>query len=132
MRQNGILTAEEQAIMRSELGKLIRIAKIARQDAIYDKSAAEKPSPSGKMIDLQAAVEEWPGNEDKEDPQKEGKNDFWAHARFPKKFTSTTDECEKVGILEKIKKTGPLKTHFTAGVLFPRKCHPEIKGRNVK
>ena len=38
-RRNGALTEEEQSISRSELGELIRIARIARPGAIYDASA---------------------------------------------------------------------------------------------
>ena len=44
---NEPLTEDEQTISRSELGKLIRIARIARHGAIYDASAAAYMFPGG-------------------------------------------------------------------------------------
>ena len=41
-QKDDFLTEEEQSIMRSELGKLMWLARIARPDAIYDASAAAR------------------------------------------------------------------------------------------
>ena len=41
-----ILTENEQAISRSELWKLLWIARIARPGAIYDASASAQPFPN--------------------------------------------------------------------------------------
>ena len=38
-QKDDFLTEEEQSVMRSELGKLMWLARIARPDAIYDASA---------------------------------------------------------------------------------------------
>ena len=49
MAPGGILTENEQAGLRSELGKLMRIALIARQGAIYDDSASAQTFATGEM-----------------------------------------------------------------------------------
>ena len=41
------LTEDEQTILRSDLGKLMRVARIARPGAIYDDSAAAETFPDG-------------------------------------------------------------------------------------
>ena len=43
---------EEQSILRSELGKLMRIARIARPGAIYDASAAEQTFTESQIFDF--------------------------------------------------------------------------------
>ena len=47
-----ILTGNEQTILRSELWKIMRIARIARPGAIYDASALAQTSPTGEMMDF--------------------------------------------------------------------------------
>ena len=47
--RNGALTGEGQSISRSALGKLMRIARIARPGAIYDDSAAARTSPKAEL-----------------------------------------------------------------------------------
>ena len=42
------LTEEEQSLMRSELGKLMWLARIARPGAIYDASAAARSFANSK------------------------------------------------------------------------------------
>ena len=46
------LAEEEHVILRSELGELMRIARIARPCAIYDASAAAQTSTCGEMFDV--------------------------------------------------------------------------------
>ena len=52
MEPGEILTEKEQTTLRSELGKLIWIALIARPGAIYDASASAQTSPTGEMMDF--------------------------------------------------------------------------------
>ena len=47
---DGILTGVEQTIPMSVLGKLMRIARIARPGAIYDDSASAQTVATGGMI----------------------------------------------------------------------------------
>ena len=47
--RNGALAKEEKAIARSELWKLMLIARIARHGAIYDDSAAAQTFPEGNI-----------------------------------------------------------------------------------
>ena len=47
---NEILTEAGKTILRSELGKLMRIARIARPGAIYDASAAAQTFPNEEMV----------------------------------------------------------------------------------
>ena len=47
---NGPLAESDQANLRSELGKLIRIARIARPGVMYDALAAAQTFPDGEMI----------------------------------------------------------------------------------
>ena len=46
------LADDEQTILRSELGKLMRIARIARTDAIYDASVAAQTFSAGELIEV--------------------------------------------------------------------------------
>ena len=47
-RQKGDFLIEEQSVMRSELGKLMWLARIARPGAIYDASAAAQNFANNK------------------------------------------------------------------------------------
>ena len=47
----GPLAEGKQTISRSELGKLMRIARIARPEAIYDASAAAQTFSAGELIE---------------------------------------------------------------------------------
>ena len=49
---NGPLAESDQANLRSELGKLIRIARIARPGVMYDALAAAQTFAEGEMIDF--------------------------------------------------------------------------------
>ena len=54
-RENEALTEAGKTNMRSELGKLMWIARIARPGAIYDASAAAQTFSEGEMIDSTVA-----------------------------------------------------------------------------
>ena len=47
-----ILTENEQTVSRSELWKLMRVARIARPGAFYDASASAQTFPTGEMVDF--------------------------------------------------------------------------------
>ena len=49
MNPGGILTGNEKAALRSELAKLMWIARIARPGAIYDASASAQTFPGEEM-----------------------------------------------------------------------------------
>ena len=50
---------EEQTILRSELGKLMWVARAARPGAIYDASAAEQTFSDGEILRFQREVGEF-------------------------------------------------------------------------
>ena len=52
MEPGEILTENEQAALRSELGKLMWIARIARPAAIYDDAASAQTFSTGEMMDF--------------------------------------------------------------------------------
>ena len=58
------LAEEEQAALRSELGKLMRTVRIESPEAIYDESAAAQTFNEDKTIDLQVGEEEFSKIED--------------------------------------------------------------------
>ena len=58
--RNGAQTEEEETISRSELGKLIRIARIERPGATYDAPGAAQTFPAGKMMDILEEREDFP------------------------------------------------------------------------
>ena len=60
MEPGEILTENEQTTLRSELGKLMWIARIARPGAIYDASASAQTFATGEMMDF---LEEAEGEE---------------------------------------------------------------------
>ena len=70
-QRNGALTEEEQTILRSELCELMWIARITRQAAIYDASAADQTFHEGKMVDSAVGNGDFSENEENGDPQKE-------------------------------------------------------------
>ena len=49
---NEPLTEDEHAALRSELWKLMRIARLARQAAIYDAPAAAQTFSDGELFDI--------------------------------------------------------------------------------
>ena len=75
-RRNESLTEAGETILRSELWKLMRIARIARPGAIYDASAAAQTCTVSEMVDISEEKEEFAENEEKEDSPGEGKSDF--------------------------------------------------------
>ena len=75
------LGESDQSNLRSGLGKLMRLARITRPDAMYDASAAAQTFPDGGIIDFL----EWRGNFGKrgklvEEKEQEGR--FWTQAWF--------------------------------------------------
>ena len=51
-QRNGALAEAEQTILRSELGKLMWVARIARPGAIYGASAAAQKFPGGGIFEV--------------------------------------------------------------------------------
>ena len=74
--RNEAITEEEHAILRSELGKLMWVARIPRPGAIYDASTAAQTFSMGKMVDISDEIEVFSENGEKEDHPKASKNDF--------------------------------------------------------
>ena len=75
------LAEAEQSDSRSELGKLMWIARIARPGVIYDASAATQTFPDGEIIDFLEKVRNfWKTRKGGQRKGKEGK--FWTHAWF--------------------------------------------------
>ena len=58
--RNGALTEADQSIFRSVLGKLTRIARIARPEAIYDPSAAARTFPNAELSEKMKKVMRFP------------------------------------------------------------------------
>ena len=63
-------TEDEQTILRSELGKLMRIARIARPGEIYDDSAAEQTFSDGAFLEVLEPCGEIIENGENEVPHK--------------------------------------------------------------
>ena len=79
---NELLTEAEQTMLRSEMGKLMRIARISRPDAIYDASAAAQTFSTEEMV---AFLEEGVCLEDEEKENSPGEEEgggFRTHAGF--------------------------------------------------
>ena len=60
-----ILTENDQTISRSELGKLMWIARIARPGAIYDASAAAQTFSTAELIEFLGDGNLFPDNDEK-------------------------------------------------------------------
>ena len=121
VKKNEFSTEEEQSIMRSELGKLMRLSRIAWPGAVYDASAAAqnfancKPDVSKEGIsDNEIREEEEPINVDVPKP-----NDFEHMPGFKDSLSENAKEAIKVNLLKKPKKADTSKTHFTAENLSP-------------
>ena len=74
--RNEAITEEDHSIFRSELGKLMWIARIGRPGAIYDASAAAQTFSVGKWSICWEKKKTFHKNEEQEYSQKEWKNDF--------------------------------------------------------
>ena len=81
------LTEEEQSVMRSELGKLMWLARIARPDAIYDVSAAAQNFANFKPgnCDGEISNEE---NEEENDNVDVPKPSYFVYIPWFRKFAS--------------------------------------------
>ena len=77
------LAEAEHAILRSELGKLMRIARIARPGVIYEESAAAQTFSGGELMDVLEKGDGISGNEEKEVSEGGKKEDLWNMRGFP-------------------------------------------------
>ena len=108
--------------MRSELGKLMWLARIARPDAIYDASVAAqnfanwKPDVSKGEISEDEIQEEEPIKVDVPKP-----NDFEHMPGFKDFLLGNSKEASKVNLFKKPKKVDTSKTHFAVANLLPLK-----------
>ena len=109
---NELLKEAEQTILRSDLGKLMRIARSARPNAIYDASAESQTFSTDEMVEF---PEEGVCSEDEEEENSsvEGEGGDSEHmpgfAEFKIKMIKGAN---KVNLL-KNKKIDTSKTHFT-------------------
>ena len=111
------LTEDEQTISRSELGKLMRIAWIARPCAIYDAFAAEKKVSGRGILEVLEQGGRILENEGKGDPPSEKKDDFEHMPGFAKFTGERQKDVNKANLMKKNKKIDTSKTHFTAQTL---------------
>ena len=72
---NELLTETELSILRSEMEKLTRIARMDRPDLTYDVFDAAQISPKGKIVDVESEKKS-PQEENKAEEKKEGGGDF--------------------------------------------------------
>ena len=99
-QRNGALTEEEQEILRSELGKLKWVARIARPDSIYDDSADAQTFPECKITEEYEANEEIAKIEEDELTKA---NHFELMPGFTKFLQGKQMEVNKVNLLKKIR-----------------------------
>ena len=126
-QRNVALTEEEPAILRSELGKLMRIARIARPGAIYDASAAAQTFPEGKWSTQWSKMRISPKMQKREIFRRKGRM-IMSTFHVLKKTQERQSDVNKVDLLKKNKKTDPPKTHFTVGFGISEKGDTKIKG----
>ena len=103
MNPDEILTENEQTALRSELGKLMWIARIARHDAIYDASAAAQTFSVEKMeifIEEEGEEEKEVQKIEEELPLKE-EEEFFDHMPDFANFKLRRLEANKANILKK-------------------------------
>ena len=127
--KDDFLTEEEQSIMRSELGKLMWLARIARPDAIYDASAAAQnfanwqPDVSKDEIS-EDEIQEGPIKVDVPKP-----NDSEHTPGFKDFLFENSKEVNEVNLFKKPKKADTSKTHFAVENLLPlKKAIRKLKG----
>ena len=132
-QRNDALMVEEQAIFRSGLGKLMRIARIARPGAIYDASAAAQTFSDGWRLEVLEhggwAILE---NGENEVPTSEKKEDFERMSGFSKFMGDRQKGVNTSNLLKKNKKIGTWTTHFTVqNLIFSKKGIRKLKGEGV-
>ena len=115
--------------MRSELGKLMWLARIARPDAIYDASAAAQNFANWKPDVSKGEISE---DEIQEEPIKVDvpkPNDFEHMPGFKDFLLENSKEANKVNLFKKPKKADTSKTHFAVeNLLFLKKAIRKLKG----
>ena len=132
-QKDDFLTEEEQSVMRSELGKLMWLARIARPGAIYDAPAAARNFANSKPGNCDGEIsneENEEGNANENNPKP---SDFAHIPGFRNFIASKSKDANKVNLLKKQKKADTSKTHFTvANLIFFEESNSEIKrGREV-
>ena len=116
-RGNDALTGEEQTITRSGLGKLMRVARIARPGAICDASAAAQTFSSGKMIDILEEKKIFQKMKKIKIPRKKVRVRLIICLAF-QNFTGKTIGCQQSAPFKENKQSGPSKTHFTVAICY--------------
>ena len=106
------------SISRSELGKLMWIARIAQPGAIYDASASAQKFTDGELTDVVKKGEEFSENGWKEVSEGEKQEDFRRMADFAKFMGERQKDVNKVNLFKKNKEIDTSKTHFTVRNLF--------------
>ena len=101
---NEPLTEEEHAIWRSGLGKLMRIARIARPGAIYDAPADAQTFPEGELLDVLEQKGDILANGENEDFRKEKEKDFEHIPGLSEFIKGHPKDVNKVNLLKKIRK----------------------------
>ena len=82
---NELLTETELSILRSEMEKLTRIARMDRPDLTYDVFDAAQISPKGKIVDVESEKKS-PQEENKAEEKKEGEGilaEYLVFFKFP-------------------------------------------------
>ena len=96
------LKEEEPAILRSELGKLIRIARILRPGAIYDASAEVGAFSEGELSISHFESGAIANTDEEENAQKEIRSDFEQMPGCHDFFEENRSNANKVNFLKKI------------------------------
>ena len=124
----GILTENEQTTLRSELGKLMWIARIARPGAIYDASASAQTFSAAEMMDfLEEEEEESTLSENEEKIALTEEEDFDHMPGFAE-FKSRRQAANKANIL-KTERSIRQKRILRYEAWFLKKGDSEIEGR---
>ena len=98
------LAEAERANSRPDLGKLMRIARIARPDVIYDALAAAQTFPDGEIIDFLEKGDAILANEEKGAKGKKKKEDFGHMHGFTKFMSGEIKEVNKVNLPKRRRK----------------------------
>ena len=115
--------------MRSELGKLMWLARIARPDAIYDASAASQNFANWKPDVSKGEISEDEIQEEHIKVDVSKPNDFEYMPGFKDFQLEDSKEANEVDLFKKPKKADTSKTHFAVeNLLFLKKAIRKLKG----
>ena len=119
--KDDFLTDEEQSVVRSELGELMWLSRIARPGAIYDASAAAQNFANFKQENCNEEITDGENEEENANEDVPKSSDFEHIHGFRNILAGKSKDANKANLLKTQKKAVTSRTHLQKQTYFRRK-----------